>query len=209
MRRILNSISPADIDSRSVAMCERLELIDGFRQAKGISCFISKPAGEVQTSFVLRKVLEGEGGMDTDVNKAASKRVFIPKVTGSASSEMLMLELPSMEELENFPRNKWGIPEPPHVDFDATPTGIIDLVLVPGVVFDHSCQRVGHGRGYYDSFLKRLNMARAFHGLPKPLAIGLCFDDQLLPAGQYVPLEDHDVPLDFIVTPSQIVSARR
>ena len=149
--------------------------------------------------------------MDTDTNKnrMTPKRVFIPKVTGSASSEMIMLELASVAELENYPKNKWGIPEPPHVDFDATPTGVIDLVLVPGVVFDQSCQRIGHGKGYYDSFLKRVNMASALHGLPKPLSIGLCLDDQLLSLGQFVPLEAHDVPLDFIVTPSRIVSAPR
>lgn len=49
----------------------------------------------------------------------------------------------------------------------------LDLVIVPGVAFDRSGNRLGRGKGCYDSFLSRL---------PKDTpSIGLAFDFQILP----------------------------
>jgi 5-formyltetrahydrofolate cyclo-ligase len=31
----------------------------------------------------------------------------------------------------------------------------LDLIVVPGVGFDHSLNRIGHGKGFYDRFIKQ------------------------------------------------------
>ena len=67
---------------------------------------------------------------------------------------MVMVRVNSLLDIENFPKSKWGIPEPTdeyirdHPDVTGTP-GAIDVVLVPGVAFDRNCARLGHGKGYY------------------------------------------------------------
>lgn len=82
-----------------------------------------------------------------------SKRVFIPKVTGKASEDMVMFELESYAAINEFPKSKWGIPEPPmevvQRSTDGTYAGVIDTVVVPLCAFDATCGRVGHGKGYY------------------------------------------------------------
>lgn len=64
---------------------------------------------------------------------------------------MVMLPVASAQEIDSFPRSKWGIPEPeldPEKP-DGTYSGKIDVVIVPGVAFDEGCNRLGHGKGYY------------------------------------------------------------
>ena len=65
---------------------------------------------------------------------------------------MVMIKVHSIEEIDSFPRSKWGIPEPPTVpskEEDGVYVGRMDLVIVPGVAFDARCNRLGHGKGYY------------------------------------------------------------
>ena len=67
-----------------------------------------------------------------------------------------------------------------------------DLILVPGLAFDKSGARLGRGRGFYDRFLAGITGFR----------VGVCFDWQLV---ESVPVEAHDIRMDAVVTPSQII----
>ena len=42
---------------------------------------------------------------------------------------------------------------------DGATLGVIDFVICPGVAFDNQCRRLGHGKGYYDTFIERLEIA--------------------------------------------------
>lgn len=64
-----------------------------------------------------------------------------------------------------------------------------DLILTPLLGFDSTGTRLGYGGGYYDRTLASL--------AKKPLLVGLAFAVQELPT---IPREDHDVPLDAIIT---------
>jgi len=76
--------------------------------------------------------------------------------------------------------------------------GMIEVVIVPGSVFDRSGGRLGYGGGYYDRFLDQ--------EAHEALRIGLAYNLQLV---EQVPVEPHDQFMDFIVTERKIYDCRR
>lgn len=63
----------------------------------------------------------------------------------------------------------------------------IDVLIVPGIVYDKNGYRIGYGGGYYDRYLTQ------FHGT----LISLAFELQMV---KEVPKESHDIPVDIIIT---------
>lgn len=72
-----------------------------------------------------------------------------------------------------------------------------DVVVVPCVAVDDKGNRLGFGKGFYD---------RALGGDPRPMAVGVVFDEQVVAA---VPAEPWDVPLELVVTPTRIIRPGR
>ncbi|MGN1214127.1 MAG: 5-formyltetrahydrofolate cyclo-ligase [Bacteroidaceae bacterium] len=110
------------------------------------------------------------------------KTILLPKVVGDS------LTIHKYSGRDSLSTGSFGILEPVtpcFTDFDE-----VDFVLVPGVAFDASGNRLGRGRGYYD---------RLFHELlpPSVMRVGVCFPFQLLP---FVPTEPTDVPMHKVVT---------
>jgi 5-formyltetrahydrofolate cyclo-ligase len=66
-----------------------------------------------------------------------------------------------------------------------------DVLLVPGLAFDKSRNRLGRGRGYYDRYLQ------SFSGIK----VGVCFELQLV---DKVPVDEFDVELDYLITEKNI-----
>jgi len=89
----------------------------------------------------------------------------------------------------------------PATDEDSTP---LDVILIPGVAFDRSLGRLGHGKGYYDRFLSSYSSLALARGHPKPLFVGLALREQVLDAGQ-VPVGTKDVSVDVVVTPDETI----
>ncbi len=74
------------------------------------------------------------------------------------------------------------------------PWNRLDLALIPGVAFDQFGRRLGKGKGYYDRALVH------FPGIK----IGVAFDEQMVEPG-LIPMEPHDILMDWILTPSMIL----
>ena len=73
----------------------------------------------------------------------------------------------------------------------------IDLILLPGSVFDRRGGRFGYGGGYYDRFVS---------SIPRALRVGLAYDLQIV---DKAPLQDHDELLDLIVTETTVIKSSR
>lgn len=71
-----------------------------------------------------------------------------------------------------------------------------DLVVVPGLAFDRSGQRIGSGAGFYDKWLA---------GWPLVPRVGVLFEVQLF---GLLPAEDHDEPVQWLVTESRAIRCR-
>jgi 5-formyltetrahydrofolate cyclo-ligase len=142
IKKILKTLSNEYIVKCSQQCALRVRELPAFHRGGVVCTYVSMPT-EIQTDGLI--------GASFDLKK----RVCIPKVLGKESSDMIMIELPSVADLLALPKNSWGIPE--HslqmirdndiVDF--TQSGLIDFIVIPGVAFDEKGNRLGHGRGYY------------------------------------------------------------
>lgn len=140
------------------------------------------PKGEILTrAIVLDALREG-------------KRVFVPYIFATASintheskSVMKMVSIQSKEDYESLRPDAWGIPTPdettierreviggiheiePDEDSNKISSKVgLDLVVMPGLVFDKRLKRLGHGKGYYDVFLQKLHQVTSPVGIDMP-----------------------------------------
>ncbi|KAL1523914.1 hypothetical protein AB1Y20_018833 [Prymnesium parvum] len=197
MRRTLRALSEEEVHAASRRACDRVLQLDAVRRSAAVSVYLSMPSGECQTSALILQLFE------------AGKSIFVPRVEGRERGDMRMLRVHSAAHLDSFPRSNWGIPEPSAAEADKLEDGLaqasIDTVIVPAVAFDSSCHRLGHGKGYYDTFLEKLCHARKARGLPPPVLIGLGLNEQLV---ERVPVGEHDFPLDAVCLPDTVLIAQ-
>ena len=87
--------------------------------------------------------------------------------------------------------DEWGIPVPQ--ESVRVTTTKIQVVFVPLLAYDKSGHRLGFGKGFYDRFLASLEQP--------VLKLGLSF----FAPEEVIPVESHDIHLDFCITPEQIL----
>ncbi len=114
-----------------------------------------------------------------------AKTVCVPLVEWKKNS-MLPVQIFSIDDIDFSGK----IPQP--LNQSVIDAGEIDLVIVPGIAFDTSCNRLGRGKGFYDRFLPDCNAIK----------IGLAFEFQIL---EEIPLSPNDIPVDFVVTETRII----
>ena len=90
------------------------------------------------------------------------------------------------ESLAGIPEPLNGIPLPDDQHFD--------VIIIPIVGFDRHGHRLGYGKGHYDKFLSTQ---------PDALKLGVAY--AVAEVELAIPAEPHDVPLQHIVTESEII----
>ncbi|KAI9017479.1 5-formyltetrahydrofolate cyclo-ligase [Gaertneriomyces semiglobifer] len=182
---------PADIvDQESKRIVQRLLALKEYRDSKNISVFVSMPSGEIQTAEIIRDLLD------------SGKNCYIPRCDGD---NMEMVKLRSWHDYETLPLNKWKIPEPPLNEKRETALDRdgLDLIVMPGLAFDKSGWRLGHGKGYYDKYLQRARDWSQQHGSSAPVTVALALSEQIVDAP--VPRDEYDQRPDILLTPSGIL----
>lgn len=180
LRRLYRSkrgqLSASDIAQLSRRVAERFFDAMDLRDVSVLSTFIGIPKlNEIDTSEIYNRVWH-------DLPHVTTVAPVTDLVTGNIENVPFTSESPLAE-------SSWGIREPIGNAIDPL---LIDMVLVPMLAFDERGHRVGYGRGLYDRFLSRCRADCK--------KIGLSFFEAL--AEPFDPNE-HDVPLDACVTPSQ------
>lgn len=172
--RIRDGLSPEQVLSHSQTIHNLLLEMEVFRKASVIMGYMAF-RNEVLTKDILVSA------------QAHGKRVVIPYVVKKERRIIPAL----VEDLEkDLIPGSYGIPEPnPNSLVPIDPTEI-NLVLVPGVVFDRSGNRLGYGGGYYDRFLPQCRNA---------VYIALAYQFQVV--SDLSPMvEAHDQKVHFLVT---------
>ena len=170
----------------------KLKIVENSR---GFSVFLSRPLLEVRTNSLIAELLK------------RGCRVFVPFITSVAERQMEMLELKPNEDVESFKTDKWGIPQLPSPEKRIKASAHdLDVIFTPGVAFDAACNRIGNGKGFYDIYFTKLDDERELLKLPKILKIGLSLNEMIT---DQVPITETDVPLDFVVTPSNVLSRKQ
>ncbi len=93
---------------------------------------------------------------------------------------------------EKFVKNKFGILEPKAKSLKRIK---LDFVVVPGIVFDEKCFRIGFGGGYYDKFLKTVDC----------FTCGVCYDFQIVKS---LPTIKNDVKLDCVISERRVIKLK-
>ena len=140
--------------------------------------------GEIETRAMIRRAFQD------------GKKVAIPRME---DDDLVFYQYAG--NTEDLIPNQFGILEPDPVWLYIDPARLEDqvlLVLTPGLSFDRQMRRLGRGKGYYDRFLKRARANRAI----RVRAVGLGFSEQLIAE---VPVNDHDQPLDGLITDLEII----
>lgn len=156
--------------------------IPEFQRATSILGYFGKSSsGEFDTSSLLEEIISLE-----------DKKLFLPR----CSSEKISLDLYFIQNIEDdLEKGAYDIMEPIIQVEKRVPLSDIDLIFVPGSVFDRSGRRYGFGAGYYDSLLQN------FQGIKIAFALDFTVMNFSLK------VHSNDVPVDIIITPSQIIRA--
>jgi len=173
MLRRRNRLTEEDIIQKSKLIKNNLLSLKEYKEAKTIMIYVSF-GKEVETHNLIKEALK-------------TKTVLVPKVK---EDQIIACKINTLDDLE---QGAFGILEPKtSVEFSKKK---IELIILPGIVFDKLGNRIGYGKGFYDKFLKNINATK----------IALAFDFKVL---EQVPTRKYDIKMNIIVTEKNIIQIK-
>ena len=181
LRIARQSLSPPEREKKSFLVHQHLSGYLPFRRAKSLAAYWATNE-EVATAAPIEHA------------NYLGKSIYLPVVnTARWRSERMYFQRYIPRKTLLIP-NRFGIPEPEHRPGTPIRSNNLDLILVPLVGFNQSCDRIGMGGGYYDHALSGPR-------LRKTKFVGLAFTCQ---KAEFEPMP-HDIRLDAIVTEDGII----
>ncbi|MDD3617764.1 MAG: 5-formyltetrahydrofolate cyclo-ligase [Desulfobulbaceae bacterium] len=179
-----NLLSPGELQRRSTLITAGLLGMQELDRAATVLVYMHFRS-EVRTLELIRLLL------------ARGKTVSIPCVVPGVSR---LLAVRITDPVNQVRPGYSGIPEPlPELlSHGICDPADLEVVIVPGSVFDRRGGRLGYGGGFYDRFLTV--------DAPGALRISPAYELQLVAR---VPMEPHDQFMDFVVTERRIYACGR
>lgn len=177
-RRVLaqrEKMSAEEVKERSLKIQETFFDSSYYQSSRTIMTYVDIQ-NEVETRGIIRRALE------------ENKNIVVPLC--GPNSTLLPVKIESLDDLEP---GTMGILEPIKKR-NIVEVKKLDLVLMPGITFDRSGNRVGYGLAYYDRFLTQL--------LPSTLIVALAYSFQVV---ESLPYEEHDQKVNIIITDEEII----
>jgi len=171
----LTNMPKDQLEQKSCFACQKLCDIVEFEDAAVVMMFLSLPE-EVDTASAIEYAFQ-QGKTVLVPLVDWEKRCLVPVILDSLDCKMA--------------HTRYGLRHPARTE----PVSIcsIDMIVVPGLGFDEHGNRLGRGGGYYDRLLSQ----DGFQGV----VCGLGLEEQVL---DHVPVMEHDVRLDMLVTDRHI-----
>lgn len=175
-----DSMSLAEVTEKSDQIKNKLIHTSMYAESKHVFSFLGFNR-EVDTRPIIDDCVQRE------------KHVYIPLCNMSIREIILC----RFENWDGLRPNRMGILEPTKESIRIADRKILDLAIVPGAVFDREGNRIGYGAGFYDKF---------FSSLKKNIVkIAVCYSFQVVDS---ITPDEHDVPMDYIVTENEIIRCR-
>lgn len=181
-RRILairSLLSLDEVTQKSGAITHHLLTLFAYQDASTVHCYVAATSNEVETRPFIEECLR-------------SGRALLVPVVDYKRRCLLSARIDSLDALRP---GRFGLYEPDSSSIHLADPSSIDLVVVPGIAFDSSGNRIGFGGGYYDRFLRDLSA----------LKIGIAYQCQVIE--QIVP-GPTDVPIDLVVTEERVYNCK-
>lgn len=175
--KIRDRVEPAARFSYSNSILSKVKQLDSYEDSRVVMFYLSY-GSEVITDLMIKEVL------------ADGKEVAVPVIQSPGDGIMTAVKI---SKLEDCYERVYGIRQPEFNESDVVAKEDIDLIFVPGIVFDLSGYRIGYGKGYYDRWLEGTDILKR---------VGLAFEVQLvekIPNGQY------DLPVSKILTEKRVI----
>lgn len=176
----LTKLSPEEVREKSGRIAELIFTLPAYKEAKILLGYMSMP-GEADVSPILRHAFE------------SGKEVAVPRMKGERFMDFHLIE--SVDG--PWDHHEYGIREPrshlPKIFPAECPSETV-LILVPGLAFDRHGNRLGRGKGFYDTYLSL--------ECENIRAIGIAFSCQIVDT---VPVSDHDRSISGVVTEKEII----
>ena len=177
-RQLRKQLSGNDVNDLSRKITAQLETwLEGQEGLTHFHLFFPIAKFNEVNTFYIKQLLEQQ-----------DKTLFTSQVNRE-ENRLDTLLLPSEAA---FFLDEWGIPVPQ--ESVRVTSAKIQVVFVPLLAYDKSGHRLGFGKGFYDRFLASLEQP--------VLKLGLSF----FAPEERIPVEPHDIPLDYCITPEQIFS---
>ena len=179
LKNCMLSITPQLRKEKSSRACQNLISTLQFQSASTVMMFLSLP-DEVDTSESILHAWQ------------LGKTVAVPKVSWR-HKHMIPVQINSLET--DISTEESGLKNP----ISGIPMAFeeIDLVVTPGLGFDRRGNRLGRGGSFYDRFFANQEL--------KATRCGFGFTEQLV---EKIPVEEHDEPVDMLVTDEKIIYFR-
>ncbi len=170
-----SSLSSDILERSRKAAAEKLILREEYINADTIMLYMDF-RNEVPTGMIIDRI------------RTSEKKLVLPLT--DKNFRIIAYEMPKDGNLSDYLiTSKYGISEPNPAICKEADLSSIDLVVIPGSVFDQYENRIGYGKGCYDRFLPLLS--------PTVFKLALAYDFQMLPC---IPVQPTDIKMDKILT---------
>lgn len=168
-----DALTEREINEKSELIARNLYETDIYKDAKNIFIFVSYKS-EVNTHEIIKYSLEH------------GKNIYVPVVDTKTKT----MKASRLIDFSHLKASYMNILEPMKNHIKIVDPEAVDLVVVPGLLFDKNGYRIGYGGGFYDKF---------FASLKKDVQkLGIGYDFQY--TDDSIEHDDFDIPVNYFLS---------